>query len=440
MSQQEHEELKKRFESLQKENKLLNQKNEEITRQRDELLSQSKTAEKINRHSDEFWEEVMEKFNETNYIKSLMLNNTITKNDTDSYGHALLHYAAGGSAYEIAQLCINLGYDLQHKNNDGKTALDIAIEEGAADTEQLLRFAETGANAGDRIKDIAFILNKQRGINENILNELSLIGKQNKELFENTLMEIMINIICKRLAFSDQLLNYCINSICEKNNDLFESELWLQINKTCNEIIKNGNKRDWFWLKEYIVKSTIWYRFYNGKLVDDKKEEEDNDGKVNDNDGKVNDNDAKVNDNDGKVNDNDAKYLYYKLLEMTIMKESNLKQKLERDINVHKEKNINDWNKLISYDISEDKIIKLKPISSTSTSTSTSTNSMTNIRQDNIPNGIKSQFSYDELMHKFPISSKFNSHKFYDYNQYLPMLQLLAYNVDDEFQQSIQMI
>ena len=37
-------------------------------------------------------------------------------------------------------------------------------------------------------------------------------------------------------------------------------------------------------------------------------------------------------------------------------------------------------------------------------------------------------------------SSKFNAHKFYDYNNYLSQLSLLAQIVDDDFQVSVQSI
>eukprot|EP01083_Nonionella_stella_P146997 463063_1 len=59
-------------------------------------------------------------------------------------------------------------------------------------------------------------------------------------------------------------------------------------------------------------------------------------------------------------------------------------------------------------------------------------------RQDLIPNGITSRYTYNHLVEKS--GSAFNSAKFYDFNEYLSQLVLLAQIVDDEFQQSIQQI
>ena len=55
-------------------------------------------------------------------------------------------------------------------------------------------------------------------------------------------------------------------------------------------------------------------------------------------------------------------------------------------------------------------------------------------RQDVVPNGIISQHSISIIVS----GAAFNSSKFYDYNQYLSQLILLAQIVDEDFQKSIQ--
>merc|ERR1719384_3017812 len=59
-------------------------------------------------------------------------------------------------------------------------------------------------------------------------------------------------------------------------------------------------------------------------------------------------------------------------------------------------------------------------------------------RQDVIMNGIVSQYSFDQL--SAMSGTRFNAPQFYEYNQYLPQLFLLAQTVDDEFQASVQEI
>ena len=61
-----------------------------------------------------------------------------------------------------------------------------------------------------------------------------------------------------------------------------------------------------------------------------------------------------------------------------------------------------------------------------------------NPRQDIVPGGLKPKYSYSELLQR--TTSKFDAAKFYDLNQYLAELVLLAQIVDDEFQESIQNI
>ena len=114
------------------------------------------------------------------------------------------------------------------------------------------------ANVGNEIKDISQQMIKQQGMNANILRELSLIGDQSKELFVRTLMEIMISIINKRAMFNDSIMNLCWDIIVSQDNqNPLQSELWQAIKTQCNDIIQNGSKRDWYWLKKVLLPSTV---------------------------------------------------------------------------------------------------------------------------------------------------------------------------------------
>ena len=70
-------------------------------------------------------------------------------------------------------------------------------------------------------------------------------------------MELMINIINKRLSFDDNLLNLCWSIICRDNEGPLKSDLWNAISNQANSIIQNGSKRDWYWLKKCLLPSTV---------------------------------------------------------------------------------------------------------------------------------------------------------------------------------------
>ena len=58
------------------------------------------------------------------------------------------------------------------------------------------------------------------------------------------------------------------------------------------------------------------------------------------------------------------------------------------------------------------------------------------VRQDVVPNGIVSQYTYNQLSQTS--GATFNSPKFYDHHQYLSQSILLAQIVDEDFQRSVQ--
>ena len=95
---------------------------------------------------------------------------------------------------------------------------------------------------------------------------------------------------------------------------------------------------------------------------------------------------------------------------------------MEKNLSALIDKDKNDWNALIDWDPNINE----------------SSDSAVRVRQDNIPNGIIATYRESDLIHN--TSSSFSSHKFYDFNDYLPKLVLLAHMVDDEFQISVQNI
>ena len=190
-------------------------------------------------------------------IKLMIKNKVMTLQDNDHLGRTVVMLAAWYGCYELVQFCINAGADLQRKSYSGLHTLDYARKGGYCNVEQLLIFAQLNANVGNDIKNTAENIYKQNGIIDNILKELTEIGEQSKGLFEKILMELMINIINKRLSFSDNLLNLCWNISCRGNKDPLSSELWKAISSQSTAIIQNGSKRDWYWLKKCLLPSTV---------------------------------------------------------------------------------------------------------------------------------------------------------------------------------------
>ena len=221
------------------------------------MRSIAKYKHKIQSDGD-FWNDLNQKLiSDPDSVKLMIKNGVMTIHDIDEYGRTVMMHAAKRGCYEMVQFCINCGADIDVQDENMETALDHARENGYCNIEQLILFAQLNANIGNDIKLTAETMHKQYGVIDNILNELTEIGQQSKELFEKILMELMINIVNKRLSFSDNLLNLCWKIACRDNKDPLSSDLWKTISAQSNSIIQSGNKRDWYWLKNCLLPSTV---------------------------------------------------------------------------------------------------------------------------------------------------------------------------------------
>ena len=237
--------------------------------------------------------------------------------------------------------------------------------------------------AGNEIREIAEKIQHQKGINECLSNELSDIGQQSKKLYDETTMILMMRMIEKRKTFADNQLVCAFKMAMRESADILSSKLWLKIRSTCSQIVKNGAKKDWMWLKLCLLPSTIWY-------TDISK---------------------------GKKKDEKPHYLYYELLKLVDVEAMNQINNLEKKINQMANNQKSDWMALTEWDIP---------------------NEYESVRQDLIFNGIASRYTFYQL--SASSGTTFNSPNFYDYNQYLSQLVLLAQIVDEEFQASVQKI
>eukprot|EP01083_Nonionella_stella_P256747 879597_1 len=390
--QSELDELKQQNQSLERQNVSLKEENNGFKQKE----SEQKT---VHKHSATFWSDIGDKCakNDIQYIKTLIDNKAISMNHVDSDGQSLLHYAAQHGAYEIVQLCISLRADLTRKDMSGcwgRTPLEWANEKHHHHIKQLLHFAAMKANTGERIREKADDLNKQNGIFENMMNEMGMYDDTTREFFEDTFLDLMNKILRKKLIFSDDCL--CLAwKIEAKRGNVFESELWKNLTTLCTQIIQNGDKQDWCFMKTCIIPSNLWFQ---------------------------------------TMNDNKAKYLYYELLRLVKQKSIDLVRDLEENVAKDGDKNKDAWNELISYEIASNKLVQLKPLITNGAMEETVV-----ARQDTIPNGLTAQ--YNKAVLDTTVSTKaFDASAFYDHYVYLSSLSLLSQSVDDAFQASIRQI
>ena len=136
-----------------------------------------------------------------------------------------------------------------------RNPLDESRHMGNYDIAQLLLLSEFKGNIGDRLKERASSLNRERGIIENVTKELTRIGEQSSAIFMKIMMEIITSSMQNKCCYDDIMLSLCHKYIGA--DEFEESELFKAITKASNDTIQNGNKKDWYWFKEILLKSNV---------------------------------------------------------------------------------------------------------------------------------------------------------------------------------------
>ena len=246
----------KQTEKLQKELEFVKKDNARLQSELDSIKNVKADGYKYNPLLDDILNPRSEKYQGAAAVKSLILNGKISMRDVDKDGETLLMSAR--REYDIIELCINLGADVNYKNEKGNTAMDRAKAGAWTHVEQLLLFHKLNANVSDKVENISFNINKQNGIISNIINELNTFSNQSEvEIFKKLLVSILCTIINNKLSFSDDLLNLAWAFECENEKNPFLSKLWNVILTASNDIIQNGNKKDWYWFKNFILSSNV---------------------------------------------------------------------------------------------------------------------------------------------------------------------------------------
>ncbi len=246
--------LTKQFKQLQERNKMLEK----------EISALKKSNHDINatEHTQEFWDGIEQKLRTDPYaIKILLKNKEMSVHDTDHRGQTLLMLAAYHGSLEIVQICLNLGADINQKDYpkpigyERGGAINYASAGGYDHVKQLLLFNQMEANLGNRITKTADTIKKQRGMNENVIREIQrkISTETGQNEFKQILTEIVTSIISQKKIFSDDLLSLC----WDFQTDPLRSDLWFCIRETCEQIITNGDKMDWYFMKQCLLKSSV---------------------------------------------------------------------------------------------------------------------------------------------------------------------------------------
>eukprot|EP01084_Bolivina_argentea_P016678 31177_1 len=481
MASKGHENCTKIIEQLKQENKQLKAKIEELSKTPnkpylfikdndiDDILNEIDKAtdndeKKIDVESVEFWNKMNRKLalNDIEYFKELFNSNILSMtNKNPEYGQTLLHLACENGNLGVVMMCLNLGADIDDIDRLGRKPEDCAREGGWHQIERLLIFERLGGNLGSQVKDITSNITQQNGITNYIFDHLKSIKINNENVNFNYTLKIMSKLICEIIrqkhAFSDDLLHiawtYELNEMKQNGKTFRDTNIWKTISETCLSVIQNSNQKDWFWLKQYMLTSNIWYTDIKQKPETKQQEDDVTDDKQDINYEQMIMTDEekseyaefnklldkqvlksfngdyqkekkyrteiwkKVYQNEQKKK---VKYLFYELLDIVCVESTNQSNWLKTPMNDIEKHNPSEWGELMTFNMKS--TYKL------------------NCRQDIIPNGIKPQYTHDELTKKARPSSNFNVHHHYDVYEYLSKLVLTAHMVDDDFHNSIMNI
>ena len=369
--------------------------------------------------TDDFWKDIDARVakNDIDFIKSLINDKTINMFDTNKEKQTLLLLSSKYGSYEITQLCLNLGCDINHMDKDNKTALNYAIDGHYYHIQQLLINNAFNKNHINKIKHLSTNINTQKFIINGLIKSLS-IHKSNEKLFRIMFVDILENLIENKLPLSDDMLMIAWKFIENKHENPLESKLWKTIEKTIKDIVENGDPMDWYWFNKFIIPSKLWLKDMM-KFTRDNTPESNNDHETKNDRESSGSPSIEYNDNH-ILKQSQKPCLYYKLLNMMVNIESQKQiSNLEQNIALLANKNVSSWNELVQWQLEQE--IKF------------------DVRQDRVPDGLRSEYTVSQLtQYAVMTTTDFNVYQHYDYNQYLSKLILLAHSVDTDFHASIK--
>eukprot|EP01083_Nonionella_stella_P062933 163617_1 len=447
--QKENDTLKKQVADLLKQldaadelkDKLMNNRFDDIEEDVDDEDVKAAQEMDIDPSNYDFWTQMDKKLEQgdIDYFRALLSSNKfdIKRDFHPNTRQSLLHLAAQNGRLEVVRMCINLGADISWPDAQGKEPWHCSEAGSYYHVSQLLMFAKLGGNLGAQIKDNINTIKDQNGVIDCILRTINeLCGDKQRDILD-CIENAMITILEQKVAFSDDLLmlawQYSMQKYSEDTAefDPLNCPLWKCIAHISAQITSKSNPRDWFWFKKYLVPSLIWYyNLQNDDPNDDPNEETKDADNIDE---------QMVFDADFDAEEyaielerkeateqyrkrNKTHYLFYELLKIVnkaAESQSNWLRQPMQDIADHNDEK---WHYLSTYKY-ENKLYKPSMI-----------------RQDVIPNGVKSSYKHEELTKKTNASSHFNPHSYYDINEYLSKLVMAAHFNDERFQQSIMKV
>eukprot|EP01083_Nonionella_stella_P255556 876990_1 len=360
--------------------------------------------------TSQFWEQVDTKLSDRDidFIKDLVRNKELNMDETDGKGRTLLMLSALHGCYELVSMCINLGANIDKLDEEKKTALKLSQQNGFPDIEELLIMNQLKTELGQRIEDTTNDIARRQGITENfnrIVNDLTqqsedapprcgLLSNQylrdiavafKRELFE-MLLRVLIRSIEEKTAYSDDMLYIAFYYEVHINKKLpTHTVLYAAIKKAVIGILSDTtNKKNWFWLKQYLLKSSIWYFRMDPK-------------------------------------DEKSQFIHYCLFEWLQHETTKQSKILSQPMRAMEDAHASEWNRLIQFDIET-------PFDGLS------------VRQDAIDGGFKSEYTKEHLTQTVSLSATFNPLLHYDLSQYLTKLVLICHEANDAFQSEVQRI
>ena len=264
-------------------------------------------------------------------------------------------------AINTSKLLCNYGTDLNICDNYGDNAISLAKLWCNYNVIELLTMRNLGYFKTNTLKKKIEIMNKQNMI----INYMKLIFNKNK-YFINLILNFIKDATKKHQPFSDGLSLF----IFEYESNVILNEIKSIINNT-----NIKNKKNWLWMKHFIINSNIW--FYEKNLF------------------------KKV----------------LNLLKMETLKQNEMY--LVEKINKYKsEKKMNRmlWNKVKSFNINNNNNINIK------------------LCNDTYMNCLKTKYKKSQLLsiHKH-YNNAFNPILFYDYYQYLSELLFISNMIQFEY-------
>eukprot|EP01084_Bolivina_argentea_P136561 240503_1 len=171
MSDQALQKIKKEHYALHRKHQQFTRENNDLRKELDAMkeenqrLKQKLPETQRNPLTNEFWSILRQNVRDNNvdYIKQLINDRKLDMMDKDSEGMTLLLIAAKIGSYDIVQLCINLGADIDKEDTSKMTALKIAKKRGFPDIEELLIMNLLKTELGERIENTTNDLLRKQG-------------------------------------------------------------------------------------------------------------------------------------------------------------------------------------------------------------------------------------------------------------------------------------